>query len=60
MLDVGCGAGRLAAEWRRRGWTVDGVDFGALRPASKLAARVTRNLSAELLAYQLSAIAHRR
>lgn len=42
------------------GWAVDGVDFGALRPVSKLAARLTRNLSAELLAYQLSAIAHRR
>ena len=42
------------------GWAVDGVDFGTLRPVSKLAARLTRNLSAELLAYQLSAIAHRR
>jgi hypothetical protein len=42
------------------GWTVDGVDFGSLRPVSKLAARLTRSLSAELLAYQLSAIAHRR
>jgi len=42
------------------GWAVEGVDFGALRPASRLAARLTRNLSAELLAYQLSAIAHRR
>jgi SAM-dependent methyltransferase len=42
------------------GWAVDGVDFGALRPVSMLAARLTRNLSAELLAYQLSAIAHRR
>ena len=42
------------------GWAVDGVDFGALRPASRVAARLTRNLSAELLAYQLSAIAHRR
>ena len=42
------------------GWAVDGVDFGALRPLSRHAARLTRNLSAELLAYQLSAIAHRR
>jgi 2-polyprenyl-3-methyl-5-hydroxy-6-metoxy-1,4-benzoquinol methylase len=42
------------------GWTVDGVDFGALRPVSSIAARLTRNLSAELLAYQLSALAHRR
>ena len=41
-------------------WVVDAVDFGALRSVSKLAARFTRNLSAELLAYQLSAIAHRR
>lgn len=42
------------------GWTVDGVDFGALRPVSSLVARLTRNLSAELLAYQLSALGHRR
>jgi SAM-dependent methyltransferase len=42
------------------GWAVDGVDFGALRPVSMLTARLTRNLSAELLAYQLSALAHRR
>ena len=42
------------------GWAVDGVDFGALRPVSKLAAKLTRGLSAELLAYQLSALAHRR
>lgn len=41
-------------------WAVDAVAFGALRPGSRLAARLTRNLSAELLAYQLSAIAHRR
>jgi len=41
-------------------WAVDRVDFGALRPVSRLAARLTRNLSADLLAYQLSAIAHRR
>ena len=42
------------------GWVVAGVDFGALRPVSRLAARLTRNLSAEFLAYQLSAIGHRR
>jgi 2-polyprenyl-3-methyl-5-hydroxy-6-metoxy-1,4-benzoquinol methylase len=41
------------------GWTVDGVDFGELRPLSRLAARLSRNVSAELLAYQLSALAHR-
>jgi 2-polyprenyl-3-methyl-5-hydroxy-6-metoxy-1,4-benzoquinol methylase len=42
------------------GWAVDGVDFGVLRPVSRRVAKVTRNLSAELLAYQLSALAHRR
>ena len=42
------------------GWALDGVDFGALRPVSRVAARLSRNLSAELLAYQLSALAHRR
>jgi SAM-dependent methyltransferase len=41
------------------GWTVDGVEFGALRPVSRLAARVTRNRSPEFLAYQLSALGHR-
>jgi 2-polyprenyl-3-methyl-5-hydroxy-6-metoxy-1,4-benzoquinol methylase len=41
------------------GWTVDEVDFGALRPVSRLAARLTRNRSPEFLAYQLSALAHR-
>jgi SAM-dependent methyltransferase len=41
------------------GWTVDGVDFGALRPVSRAAARLTRNRSPEFLAYQLSALAHR-
>jgi trans-aconitate methyltransferase len=41
------------------GWTVDGVDFGALRPVSRLAASLTRGLSAEFLSYQLSALAHR-
>jgi 2-polyprenyl-3-methyl-5-hydroxy-6-metoxy-1,4-benzoquinol methylase len=42
------------------GWTVDDVDFGVLRPVSRLAARLSRNLTAELLAYQLSAIALRQ
>jgi 2-polyprenyl-3-methyl-5-hydroxy-6-metoxy-1,4-benzoquinol methylase len=42
------------------GWAVDGVDFGVLRPVSRRVAKLTRNLSAELLAYQLSALAHRR
>ena len=42
------------------GWTVDDVGFGALRPVSKAAARLTRDLSAGFLAYQLSALAHRR
>lgn len=41
------------------GWTVDGVDFGALRPVSRLAARLTLGRSPEFLAYQLSALAHR-
>lgn len=41
------------------GWRVDGVDFGALRPMSRLLARLTRGLSAELLSYQLSALARR-
>jgi SAM-dependent methyltransferase len=41
------------------GWSVDGVDFGALRSASRAAARLTRGRSPEFLAYQLSALAHR-
>lgn len=41
------------------GWKVDAVDFGALRPLSLLAARATRNRSAEFLSYQLSVLAHR-
>jgi len=41
------------------GWSVDGVDFGALRPVSRFAARLTRGRSPEFLAYQLSALAHR-
>jgi SAM-dependent methyltransferase len=41
------------------GWIVDAVDFGALRPVSRLAAKLSRNRSPEFLAYQLSALAHR-
>ena len=41
------------------GWSVDRVDFGALRPISRLAARLTRGRSPEFLAYQLSALGHR-
>jgi 2-polyprenyl-3-methyl-5-hydroxy-6-metoxy-1,4-benzoquinol methylase len=49
----------LVALLESTGWTVDEVDFGALRPVSRLAARLTRNRSPEFLAYQLSALAHR-
>ena len=42
------------------GWSVEEVDFGALRPASRALARLTRGSSAELLSYQLSALARRR
>lgn len=42
------------------GWDVREVDFGALRSLSRAAARVTSGRSAEFLAYQLSALAHRR
>jgi SAM-dependent methyltransferase len=41
------------------GWSVVAVDFGALRPVSRVAARITRQRSAELLSYQLSALARR-
>ena len=41
------------------GWRVDSVSFGELRPVSRLARRLTRGLTAELLAYQLAALAHR-
>jgi len=44
---------------RTTGWSVDGVDFGALRPVSRAAARLTRGRSPEFLAYQLSALARR-
>jgi 2-polyprenyl-3-methyl-5-hydroxy-6-metoxy-1,4-benzoquinol methylase len=49
----------LVALLESTGWTVDEVDFGALRPVSRLVARLTRNRSPEFLAYQLSALAHR-
>jgi 2-polyprenyl-3-methyl-5-hydroxy-6-metoxy-1,4-benzoquinol methylase len=49
----------LVALLESTGWAVDEVDFGALRPASRLAARLTRSRSPEFLAYQLSALAHR-
>ena len=41
------------------GWSVDGISFGALRPVSRAAAKLTRGRSPEFLAYQLSALAHR-
>lgn len=41
------------------GWSVEGVDFGALRPVSRAVARLTLGRSPEFLAYQLSALAHR-
>jgi SAM-dependent methyltransferase len=41
------------------GWSVDGVSFGALRPVSRAAAKLTGGRSPEFLAYQLSALAHR-
>jgi trans-aconitate methyltransferase len=42
------------------GWDVSGVGFGALRPVSRLASRLSRGRSPEFLAYQLSALARRR
>lgn len=50
----------LVEQLESAGWSVRGVDFGALRPLSRLAARVTRDRTPEFLAYQLSALAHRR
>ena len=41
------------------GWTVDAIDFGALRPVSRRLAALTRGRSPEFLAYQLSALARR-
>jgi len=50
----------LAEALETTGWSVDGIDFGALRRASRAVARLTRGRSPEFLAYQLSALAHRR
>lgn len=41
------------------GWRVEDVSFGQLRPVSRVAQRLSRGLSAELLAYQLAALASR-
>jgi len=41
------------------GWGVATVDFGRLRPVSRLAAKLTWGRSPEFLAYQLSALARR-
>jgi SAM-dependent methyltransferase len=51
--------GDLVGLLESTGWTVDAVDFGALRPLSRRLAALTRGLSPEFLAYQLSALAHR-
>jgi SAM-dependent methyltransferase len=50
----------LVAALEASGWSVLGVGFGELRPVSRVARRVSRGLSAELLSYQLSALARRR
>ena len=47
----------LVALLESTGWTVDAVDFGALRPVSRRLAALTRGRSPEFLAYQLSALA---
>lgn len=44
---------------RTTGWRPDEVAFGALRPVSRLAARLSRGRSPEFLAYQLSLLGHR-
>lgn len=49
----------LVALLKSTAWSVDGISFGALRPVSRAAARLTRGRSPEFLAYQLSALAHR-
>jgi len=41
------------------GWPVVAVQHGELRPSSRLAARLTRGLSAEFLVYQWAALAQR-
>ncbi len=40
------------------GWLVDSVGHGRLRPVSRLASRLSRGLTAELLVYQWSLLAH--
>lgn len=42
------------------GWRVERVDHGTLRPLSRLAERITRGLTAELLVYQWSLLATAR
>jgi 2-polyprenyl-3-methyl-5-hydroxy-6-metoxy-1,4-benzoquinol methylase len=49
----------LVGAMEEAGWRVEGTGFGALRPLSRGLARLTRGLSAELLAYQLSVLARR-
>jgi O-antigen biosynthesis protein len=41
------------------GWRVEAVSFGELRRLSRVAQRLSRGLTAELLAYQLAALASR-
>lgn len=47
----------IAALLEDAGWSVERVEHGRLHPASALAARVTRGLTAELLVYQWSLLA---
>lgn len=47
----------LVATLGRAGWRVESVTHGALRPASRLAERLTRGLSPEFLVYQWAALA---
>lgn len=42
------------------GWRVESVGYGELRPLSRVVRQLTRGLSAELLSYQLSALARGR
>lgn len=49
----------LVAALESTGWCVEDVSHGALRPLSRLLARATRGVSADFLAYQLSALARR-
>ena len=47
----------LVALLESAGWQVDGTSHGELRPASALAARITRGLTTEFLVYQWSVLA---